>query len=943
MPRRYLRLLAVFAGLIVVAIVVVTVVLAAPFFSRMRADLVERVLSEQLQHGLKVNGDVRIVLAPISRLHVSQVEIPSEIIAGNTLAQLERLELDVDLMKLVGGTVDLDNLLVHGLQVDLLTQQDGTRNWYQIEQQDTADTKDDDEPENVRQNSILSFLSTRTAQFKQIGLSTVDEKTGFDFTFDLNALDLEQKDGGQTVTLQSDGKVNEQEFTIAGTYPRGAAFTTRAEFGNMVITFDGAPAPGTPDLWQGRFDLDSGQIADLLEVLALAPVLDGQGTIEADLEWGTGPLVVDRFLTDIEFSEGQHLLIEATTEDLITGTNVDINVNARLHPKDAPPPKARALKDLKLTGIEAHIVGDRGNLEFETLFLNTNAFERDLNKVGPISLGHIHRTEEGHLAFDNIHLQAGPEEAPILVAKGALGNVLELKEIDLKGTLTASASLMLGKLGSDVARQYGKAVASFALNDAPGHLTLSEFTARTEGSTLWSLDFNASMTDILGLDGFAMAFDLDVPDTGQFFAPMGIEATEGREFELTFGAKSSQHRLDTKYGLRSGKSRIDLELSGDTNSGVPVVRGRLYSDFIDVADLRLGIQNINRLSKALSEEPPEVQPLVLEDPDTTQTTSENAEDSGPEVQPLVLEDTAKDQKEDGGNAQETAANDAATDDGPEVQPLVLPAEERDAADLLDPDTLLKKTDLELAIEIEKIAGQEGVTRLVSALTARDGKVDLGPVEVTYGGGYFSIHAGSDLVKNPGWVTISGNTSGWRLKTLLDLAGVSLDARGKVRGRFNLSGNLTSAKAFVNSMAGSVTVSMGQGAIASSLLELAGLGVFPWLFSKERQQGYTDIVCIVAPLSINGGKVNSNAVVLETKSVQLVAAGGIDWKGDTIALRAEPRRVGQPLSRSAWPFQVTGRLSSPDFKLLVGGSRPKQREGAMPADRQPCKPDARQLQ
>ena len=147
------------------------------------------------------------------------------------------------------------------------------------------------------------------------------------------------------------------------------------------------------------------------------------------------------------------------------------------------------------------------------------------------------------------------------------------------------------------------------------------------------------------------------------------------------------------------------------------------------------------------------------------------------------------------------------------------------------------------------------------------------------------------------------------------------------------------------MYGSVTISMVNGAIATSLLDLAGLGLFDWLFSKELQQGYTTIVCVVAPLRIDGGKASSNAMVVETKSVQLVAAGSVDWRNDRIAIRAEPRPVGRPLARSAWPFQVTGRLSNPDFK--IGGKSGQKPEKSVPkanqtsGTRTPCKPDFQQ--
>ena len=57
------------------------------------------------------------------------------------------------------------------------------------------------------------------------------------------------------------------------------------------------------------------------------------------------------------------------------------------------------------------------------------------------------------------------------------------------------------------------------------------------------------------------------------------------------------------------------------------------------------------------------------------------------------------------------------------------------------------------------------------------------------------------------------------------------------------------------------------------------------------------------------------------------------------LRAEPRPVGRPLARSAWPFSVSGKLSEPQFKLHVGGVRSQERGNRqVQTNRTPCKPD-----
>lgn len=177
-------------------------------------------------------------------------------------------------------------------------------------------------------------------------------------------------------------------------------------------------------------------------------------------------------------------------------------------------------------------------------------------------------------------------------------------------------------------------------------------------------------------------------------------------------------------------------------------------------------------------------------------------------------------------------------------------------------------------------------------------------------------------------------------------GLGIDAYGRLNGSFNIRGNTKSMAGFINSAEGNVTVRMTNGRIATSLVELAGLGIFKWLFSAELRQGYTDIVCINAPVRLSRGSASSNAIVVETNRVQLVVQGRANWRNDTIALRAEPRPVGRPLSGSAFPFEVHGKLSDPEFNLDIGGSPGIASGLALLAPntnkkRVPCVPDAKQ--
>lgn len=195
------------------------------------------------------------------------------------------------------------------------------------------------------------------------------------------------------------------------------------------------------------------------------------------------------------------------------------------------------------------------------------------------------------------------------------------------------------------------------------------------------------------------------------------------------------------------------------------------------------------------------------------------------------------------------------------------------------------------------------------------------------------------------MAVSGTAGGWDLAQVLQMAGVDMEADGQIGREFNLTGRNDTVSEFVASMQGPVNLSLTNGMIATSLLELAGLGVIPWLFSEERRTGRTSITCLKAPLRIRAGRISFDPVVAETGSVQVVAKGEIDARKESISVRAEPRPLGRPLARSAWPVDITGSLNSPDVKVQVGGSRQRRADGAdaTPQSRQPCVADVYQLE
>ena len=932
-----------------VSIALSWLVLIAPFFSDFRRTIVSDTLSKAIGQPLLIETDVNANVGLTTRVTASDVKIPSEGIEGTNLAEMALLQLDIDLFALLKGDVHIDNIKIDGIRVNLLTLSDGTTSWSETTAAPQGNASG--ERKSVEEGSgIVAYLSDKNAAVTSVNLTIDNDISGFEFLFDLDALNLKQGGGDEGVTLVSHGSVNGHPFQIDGNYPQGAQFITSATMGQAALRIDGQRlSEEQGGGFEGQLSLDSGEIGDFLEILKLKRALEGNGTLTTRLVRQGKRFGVEDLEAVVDLEDGTSIVLKGSADDLMSSLDFDFTINGRFFPEGQPPQKATKLGELELTTIEARLISEGEQLKFEEVHLNTNLFETGLQELGPLSVGRVRRTAEGGLALHDVNLQAGPREAPYITASGDINDLLGFEELEFVGTLAAPARLVIERFQNDTEEVFGGVSAEFEVTDASGQLSLTKLEAKSIDTNLWTMEASAAASSLTSVDGIDFDLNFDIPDGAAFLAALQLDEVDIGEVGVLTSVRGTENGVDTKFSVITGETRIDtaFDLSAK-ESGGSIVRGTILSEQLNIRDLEKTIESAVLLSSARKKakqdslngkQEREVQPLVLED----QTVSSDLDstsgvaDDGRIVQPLVLDDAVV--------AAEASKTDPA---GRVIQPLVIEAgavADGKPTDLFDSERFGRNLDLEIGIDFKKIVGQAGVSKLSSTLISKNGKADFGPLEFSYGGGYFNVGAAMNFIETPQLVRVFGATSGWDFGEILDATGLGIKAHGKLKGQFDLTGNYSSAAKFINSMSGSVTVSMVNGNIATSLLDLAGLGLFPWLFSKELQQGYTTIVCAVAPLKIGGGKASSGAIVVETKSVQLVAGGTIDWGKDRIAVRAEPRPVGRPLARSAWPFEVTGRLSNPDFRIrrIRGQKRETaetgtaQRSGA----RTPCKPDIRQ--
>ena len=903
MVRRLPKLITILTLVVGVLIGLIWAALALPVFNPLRQQLAQQILSDIAEQPITINGEVSARLGRQTLIVVRDLTMGSSTLPDETLAELKSLQYDINLAALTRGQIDVNNVELQGFSINLLTTEDGTKSWH-ADRRRQNQTSTDPDPDNRPFQAILTTLRTRTAEIEDIAITVRNQQTGFDFDMRLDDLQMIQQDGGGTLSLTSNGSVNDQPFDISGTFPEGAPFASRLTFGGADLSFDGEPGTANgDDGFVGTITLDVGDLSEALDILRLKSALNGSGQAKVDISATPGRLDVTDLAIALDMANGNRFDVTGTVSDFGPESETDILATARLYPEGQIPRPARELADLEITDISTRILGDGLAFRFEDLLITSNWIVQDLQNVGPVSVGRIRRTEEGTLALDDVSITAGPEDTPILQAEGSIQDALAFKGLDVDGALTAPAELLLWRLGQDVAEAFGTVAAGFTMTDAPGFLSLTHLTLETRDTDIWSLSGDITVEDVTSLDGLDMNLSVATADAGELLAALKLDPVSSGPLEFEMGINVDGDAFGTRLALETGTSDLSMAFQGDVDSTPPTINGQITSQVLALADLRQAVKGISELGKLTSNKT-ELQPLVLP----------------PEEDPIDLNPIP-------------------------LQPLVLPVEERTTAEFLNIDDAMEDVLLTTEIAFERIEGIQGVTSLKTTLVSDQGKAQLGPLRWNYGNGFIQFEVLSDLVSGPETLNIRGSTGGWDFGNILSELGLDIPARGQLRGNFNLTGSRASTQAFTDTLRGSATVSMDDAQIATSLLELAGLGIFPWLFSTERRQGYTDIVCLRAPISLNSGRVSFEAVVLETLSVQLITRGFVDVPRKVLSVRAQPRPVGRPLARSAWPFVISGSLASPDVKVDRSGRRLRRTDGAetMPDARTPCTADILQLE
>ena len=247
---------------------------------------------------------------------------------------------------------------------------------------------------------------------------------------------------------------------------------------------------------------------------------------------------------------------------------------------------------------------------------------------------------------------------------------------------------------------------------------------------------------------------------------------------------------------------------------------------------------------------------------------------------------------------------------------------RETQDFDDVDfnmSLLAKVVADLEIDVKKIVdGDKNAGNIRGRVGYANRRVTLDPFMLTYLGGTISTKTLFDLTERPTRIESETRIRKLLVGKLLRELRLPPMVTGSLNARFTLAARGTDMAALVNTASGRVTASIWGGTLGTDLLDLSGLNVISWLATKSRD-GSARLVCASLPFFVKNGRATTNALVLETEQVQAVGSGSIDFPGNAVKMRFQPRAKNNSAVNIATPFVITGPVSDPKVELQGGAA------------------------
>lgn len=227
------------------------------------------------------------------------------------------------------------------------------------------------------------------------------------------------------------------------------------------------------------------------------------------------------------------------------------------------------------------------------------------------------------------------------------------------------------------------------------------------------------------------------------------------------------------------------------------------------------------------------------------------------------------------------------------------------------------TDVSFSVE-KLVSGKDKAGNLAGSLVLDGNALGVTGFQMAYLGGTLRGDFSIESSENTATVHASGRMEKFPFKRLMNELGLVSPISSTVYASFDIAGNAGSGNDFLKSLSGRLTASLWGGTLPDRIIELAGLSAFTWLVTGN-QQNTAKLLCAVVPLHFKNGVARTGATVVETENVQIIGNGTVNFRSGALDLSFAPRAKRKQLVEIVSPFQIKGKLTSPDLVIQEAGA------------------------
>lgn len=210
-----------------------------------------------------------------------------------------------------------------------------------------------------------------------------------------------------------------------------------------------------------------------------------------------------------------------------------------------------------------------------------------------------------------------------------------------------------------------------------------------------------------------------------------------------------------------------------------------------------------------------------------------------------------------------------------------------------------------------------IDNLSTHLIMKDAVLTLDPLKFGVAGGTVGSNIRLDGSKTPMKGGFNLGARHLKLKELFPTFEPMQTSFGELNGDASLTAVGNSPAALLGSSNGEVKLLINDGAISSSLLELAGLNVGSYAVNKLFGDEVVKINCMAADLVTTNGVMESKLFAFDTEKALINVNGDIDFRNEKLNLDIVPHTKGFRIFSLRSPLYVHGTMKNPSVGVHAG--------------------------